>query len=155
MERIFTAIGPNPAVAQRHSANVARLCYTGVACLHSARRGPRRWQALDQALARRRGERSMQRCWTAAGNAAAPGNGGSPGSGASTWTLAPGTTADTTHEERQRWCDELTERRSRGADGVDDWLRRSSDGTAQRRPSGGADGVDGRLWRHSNDTARQ
>jgi hypothetical protein len=117
--------------------------------------GPRRWQALDQALARRGGERSTQRCWTAACNAAALSNGGSPGSGASAWIPTLRTTADTTHEERQRQRGELIGRRSRGADGVDDWLRRRLDGMARRRPDGGVDGVDGRLRRRSNGTARR
>jgi hypothetical protein len=64
--------------------------------------------------------RSAQRCWTVAGDAAAPNNGGAPGSGALAWTPAPGDNSG--HGTP-----------GEGTDGVDGWLQRHSDGMARRR----------------------
>jgi hypothetical protein len=122
--------------APLHKALAVDLRYAGTAYLHSDRRDPRRWQALDRALARHGGGRSGQRCWTAAGDAATLSNSGAPSSGASAWTLAPRDGSG--HGARGR------RRRSRGADGLDGRLRKRSDGTARRRPAWGMDGV---RWR--------
>jgi hypothetical protein len=88
--RPLRLVARRPIYCRAHALlALARCAHGGDCCTGQGYTGPRRWQALGRALTWHGGGRSVQRCWTAADDAAALSNSGAPGSSSSTWILAP------------------------------------------------------------------